>query len=90
MSGMETAAAGFAVLFLLLVARIPVGIAMIAVGTLGFASVVSFDAALNILSISPFRTLTTEGFILVSLFILMGELATKSGLSAELFRAGNA
>ncbi len=87
---METAAAGFAVLFLLLVARIPVGIAMIAVGTLGFASVVSFDAALSILSISPFRTLTTEGFILVSLFILMGELATKSGLSAELFRAGNA
>ncbi len=90
MTGFEIALAGFAVLFLLLMSGVPVGISMILVGAGGFASVVSVDAALNILSTSPLTTITTEGFILVTLFVLMGELATHSGLSRELFNSGYA
>ncbi|MFD1910676.1 TRAP transporter large permease [Halodurantibacterium flavum] len=81
---------GFLALFGMLVIRVPVGIAMALVGVGGFAAVVGWRPALNQLAISPVRTITDYNLSLIPLFVLMGVLATNSGMSRELFRAGQA
>ena len=84
------AVAGFVALFALMVLRVPVGIAMGLVGIGGFAAITGPGPALNLLAQSPIRTVTDYNLSLVPFFILMGVLATNSGMSRELFRAGHA
>jgi tripartite ATP-independent transporter DctM subunit len=82
------AVGGFVVLFLLMVLRVPIGISMGLVGVGGFAVVVgSMGPALNVLELTPIRAITNFEFGLVPLFILMGVVATESGMSTELFGA---
>jgi C4-dicarboxylate transporter DctM subunit len=84
------AIAGFVVLFAMMAVRVPVGIAMGIVGVGGFAAITGFGPALNLLAQSPIRTITDFNLTLIPFFILMGVLATNSGMSRELFRAGQA
>ena len=84
------AAGGFVALTLLMLIRVPVGVAMGMVGIGGFAAVVGWDAALNQLAIAPLRTVTDYNVSLIPMFVLMGVFATRSGMSGELFRAGQA
>ncbi|HEX5515328.1 MAG TPA: TRAP transporter large permease subunit [Gammaproteobacteria bacterium] len=81
---------GFVVLFVMIFARVPVGIAMGLVGVGGFAAVVGPQPALNLLATSPIRTVTDYNLSLIPMFILMGVFATATGMSRELFRAGQA
>ncbi|HEY8554007.1 MAG TPA: TRAP transporter large permease [Burkholderiales bacterium] len=90
MSNDAVAVLGFIVLFALMAVRIPIGIALGIVGIGGFGAVAGMDAALNLLALSPIRTVTTYDFALIPMFILMGSLAAATGMSSELFRAGNA
>ncbi len=90
MSNELIAIGGFVVLFGLMAVRVPIGIAMGIVGVGGFASVVEIGPALNLLSNSPIAAITDFNLTLIPFFILMGVLATNSGMSAELFRAGRA
>ncbi len=89
-AGDWTAVAGFVVLFTLIGLRVPIGIAMGLVGVFGFASIRGLDPALNLLATSPIRVIADFNLSLVPFFILMGVFATNSGMSRELFRAGNA
>jgi tripartite ATP-independent transporter DctM subunit len=84
------AIAGFLVLFAMLALRVPVGIAMGLVGVGGFAAITGPGPALNLLAQSPIRTITDFNLTLIPFFILMGVFATNSGMSRELFRAGQA
>ncbi|MDF1554327.1 MAG: TRAP transporter large permease [Deferrisomatales bacterium] len=84
------AVGGFIVLFGLMALRVPIGIAMGLVGVGGFAMLSTPDAALSLLALTPIRTATDYSLGLVPMFILMGALATRSGMSEELFRASNA
>jgi tripartite ATP-independent transporter DctM subunit len=81
---------GFVVLFALATLRIPIGVAMGIVGVGGFAMIVGLEPALRQLSLSALRSASSETFGLVPMFLLMGSIATASGMSAELFRAANA
>ena len=81
---------GFVVLFVLLVLRVPIGVAMGVVGLGGFAMVTSVTPALNQLALSPIRTVTDYSLTLIPMFILMGSVASASGMSSELYRAANA
>lgn len=81
---------GFVALFAMIFARVPVGIAMGLVGVGGFAAVVGPQPALNLLATSPIRTVTDYNLSLIPMFILMGVFATATGMSRELFRAGQA
>lgn len=81
---------GFVALFALMLVRVPIGVAMALVGVGGFASIVGINPALNLLAQSPIRTVTDFNLSLIPFFILMGVLATNSGMSKELFRAGQA
>jgi C4-dicarboxylate transporter DctM subunit len=90
MSSELIAAGGFVILFVLMAFRVPIGIAMGIVGIGGFGAVVGFGPALSLLSQSPIATITDFNLTLIPFFVLMGVLATNSGMSAELFRAGRA
>ena len=81
---------GFVVLFALMAVRVPIGVAMGLVGVGGFAGVVGWGPALNLLSQSPIASITDFNLTLIPFFVLMGVLATNSGMSSELFRAGRA
>jgi tripartite ATP-independent transporter DctM subunit len=80
---------GFVLLFVLMLLRVPVGIAMGLVGVGGFGYLVGWGPALKLLAQSPIRTATDAGFAVIPLFLLMGALASTSGMSRELFRAAN-
>ncbi len=84
------AAGGFVVMFILMLLRVPVGIAMGIVGVGGFALVSDVGPALGLLARSPFSTVTDFNFSVIPMFILMGAFAASSGMSAELFRASRA
>ena len=60
------------------------------IGVGGFGLLSSWTPALNLLSLSPIRTVTDYSLGLVPMFILMGAVASASGMSAELYRAANA
>jgi tripartite ATP-independent transporter DctM subunit len=74
---------------LLIMLRIPIAVAMGLVGTIGYAIVDGGTAALNRLGNTPFEL--TEGYSLsvVPLFLLMGAIASRSGMSRDLFRAAH-
>ena len=84
------ALAGFVALFAMMAIRVPIGVAMGIVGVGGFAAITGWGPALNLLAQSPLRTVTDFNLTLIPFFILMGVLATQSGMSRELFRAGHA
>ncbi|HVZ53119.1 MAG TPA: TRAP transporter large permease [Pseudolabrys sp.] len=90
MSTDAVAATGFISLFVLMLLRVPVGIAMGLVGVLGFGYLIGdIGPALKILAQSPIRTATDAEFAVIPLFLLMGAFASSSGMSRELFRASN-
>ncbi|MFV0513246.1 MAG: TRAP transporter large permease [Jhaorihella sp.] len=90
MSNGLIAGGGFAILFALMILRVPIGVAMGLVGIGGFGAVVGFGPALNLLAQSPISTMTDFNLTLIPFFVLMGVLATNSGMSRELFAAGRA
>jgi C4-dicarboxylate transporter DctM subunit len=81
---------GFVALFVLMLLRVPVGIAMGIVGVGGFGFITGdYWPALKLLAQSPIRTATSAEFAVIPLFLLMGALASASGMSRELFRTAN-
>ncbi len=90
MSPLVIGAIGFAVLLVMLVVRIPIGIAMLAVGMVGFLTMTSADALLNILKTQMFYQFLNYEMTVIPMFMLMGQFASKARLSQDLFRATNA
>ncbi|TKT76127.1 TRAP transporter large permease [Aquamicrobium sp. LC103] len=78
---------GFVALFIMMFLRVPVGIAMAIVGVGGFGLLTSWSAAFRLLSQSPFSTVTDFNLSVVPMFILMGALASGSGMSRDIFEA---
>jgi tripartite ATP-independent transporter DctM subunit len=90
MDASVVAIGGFVLLFTLMLLRMPVGLAMGTVGVVGFGIMSGFGPALHVLAESPIRTATDAGFAVIPLFLLMGTIASASGMSGELFHAANA
>jgi TRAP-type mannitol/chloroaromatic compound transport system permease large subunit len=84
------AVVGFVSLFVLMLLRVPVGMAMGLVGVTGFSYIVGSGPALKMVGQTSMRTVTDFNFAVVPMFLLMGAFASTSGMSRELFRAGNA
>src|SRR6202041_386526 len=89
MTGNAVAILGFVSLFVLMLLRVPVGMAMGLVGVSGFAYLVNGDAALKIIGHTSMRTVTDYTFGVIPMFLLMGAFVSNSGMSRELFRAAN-
>jgi len=77
------------VLLLLLIFRVPVGVSMLLVGIGGYASLEGFDPVFAYMKTAPFWNFNSYSFSVIPMFLLMGQFATRSGLSATLFRAAN-
>ena len=80
---------GFVVLFVLMLLRVPVGMAMGLVGVGGFATLVGGTPALRLIGQTAMRTVTDYTFGVIPMFLLMGAFVSVSGMSRELFRAAN-
>jgi tripartite ATP-independent transporter DctM subunit len=83
------AAIGFAVLFALMLLRVPVGMAMGLVGVTGFGYLTGSTPALKMVGQTSMRIVTDYTFGVIPMFLLMGAIATRSGMSRELFQAAN-
>src|SRR5258708_3860688 len=83
------AVTGFIVLFVLMLLRVPVGMAMGLVGVSGYAYVVGGGPALKLVGQTSMRTVTDYTFGVIPMFLLMGAFVSTSGISRELFRAAN-
>lgn len=80
---------GLIVFLVLLAARIPVGVAMIAVAVGGYAVVTSPEAALSRLGADGFREAGSYNLSVIPLFVLMGMLFANAGLGHDVYRAIN-
>ncbi|MBL4725755.1 MAG: TRAP transporter large permease [Rhizobiaceae bacterium] len=80
----------FAGLFVLLLASVPIGFAMGICGLLGTSAIIGFQPALSLLGTTALEKTVTYDLSIIPLFILMGSVAARSGLSQELYSAFNA
>ena len=76
---------GLGALFVLLAIRTPVAIAMAVVGVIGFGLMNGWAPALSVLVDEAFVISTNYELIVIPLFILMGNFATISGMSRDLY-----
>lgn len=84
------AVGGFVVLFVLMLLRVPVGMAMGLVGVSGYALIAGGGPALKLIGQTSMRTVTDYTFGVIPMFMLMGAFVSVSGVSKELFRAAHA
>ena len=79
--------AGMAALIVLIFLRVPVGVAMGLVGFFGYAAIDGWGRALSVLGQAPFDVASGYSLTVVPLFIVMGDLALRAGMSAKLYDA---
>jgi C4-dicarboxylate transporter DctM subunit len=79
------AALGFLAIFALILLHVPVGIAMAVVGIVGFGLMVGWAPALSLLATEPVATLTNMELAVIPLFLLMGNIAARSGLAGDTY-----
>jgi tripartite ATP-independent transporter DctM subunit len=92
MSKMDEPTAGLLSIVILLglfLTGIELAFAMAIIGFLGFAYLVSFSAAANLLVKDFYDTFTSYGFTVIPLFILMGQIASHSNIAKRLYHAAH-
>ena len=77
----------FVAAFALMLLRVPIGLALAAVGAAGFAYSASSLAAFKLMALTPMETAADLNFAVVPLFVVMGALARESGISTDLYSA---
>jgi tripartite ATP-independent transporter DctM subunit len=90
MSGSPTAIAMLGLMLVLMALRIPVAAAMFIPGVLGFAWIAGPESLLSALKGTTMARLSVYELSIIPLFLLMGQLAVKGGLSKALFDAAAA
>ncbi|WP_067224375.1 TRAP transporter large permease [Stappia indica] len=87
---METWLPGLVILVVVMFAGVPIAIAMAAVGGLGLTMILGFAPAMAMVGQTTFDTGLSYPLSVVPLFVLMGNLVTRAGLSDELYAACHA
>lgn len=85
MDAMTIGLIGLLITFLLIFIKIPIGIVMGLVGMVGIAIIISPGAAFSILQTVPFDTIGNWNLSAVPMFLLMGFIASETGLTNGLF-----
>jgi C4-dicarboxylate transporter DctM subunit len=90
-SSIELAVWSFPVLLALIFVRVPIGLAMLLVGAVGSAMVnASWLQIMAQLKFLAYETFSNYSLSIIPLFLLMGQFATRGGMSEALFRAAEA
>jgi tripartite ATP-independent transporter DctM subunit len=82
--------AGLVAMLMLIVVRVPIAYAMILVGFAGTTLLAGPRVALAYLKTLPYAQFSIYDLSVIPMFVLMGGLASRSGLSRDLFRGANA
>jgi tripartite ATP-independent transporter DctM subunit len=90
MSPLWLAALGFAGMLLLIAVRMPVGLAMLVTGTVGYVHLSGLGPFVSYMKTNTYYQFANYTLSVIPLFILMGALAERSALSTALFRAASA
>jgi C4-dicarboxylate transporter, DctM subunit len=72
-------------LFILFMMGLEIGFAMGLAGFIGFAAIVNFDAACNLVAKDIFSVFSSYGFTVISMFVLMGQLGASGGVARNLY-----
>lgn len=81
---------GFAAVLVLVLLRMPIAFAMGLVGMVGYMIETSYRGAISMVGRLIIDTSQDYGLSVVPLFVLMGLLVNKSGISRELYQVSNA
>ena len=87
MSGLSLALLMLCALLLLLVLRVSVGVAMLVTGIIGYVLIAGWDPLLNYLKTVAYSRFSLYDLSVIPLFLLMGQFATRGGMSKALFTA---
>lgn len=88
MTGLELSIIAFVVMLIAIFLRMPIGVSMAFTGFIGTWIVLgSPNAVLSQLKSLTYDTFASYSLSIVPMFLLMGQFATKSGMSGALFRA---
>ena len=90
MTGMTIALLLFAGMLLLMALRVPIAMAMMVPGVVGYVAISGWPSLLNALKGLAFARLANYDLTVIPLFLLMGAFASQGGLSRSLFHAANA
>lgn len=85
MSSLAIGVIGFVVMFLLIMARMPLALSMLTVGGAGYVYFVGVSSFLNFLNATPYYLFANYTLSVIPLFVLMGAFAERSGLARDLF-----
>lgn len=89
MSPLMIGVIGIVVFLVLIFLGMNIGLALMLVGFVGYAIIVNPTAALAMLRTDPASQASTYSFMVVPLFIMMGNFAYYAGLSSGLYDAAN-
>lgn len=81
---------GIILLFVFLVARMWIGVAMTLIGMIGIMIIRGQTQALNVLGTQPFITANNYSLTVIPMFILMGLVISESRMGSDLFTTANA
>jgi tripartite ATP-independent transporter DctM subunit len=85
MTSVDIGTIGIAVMLVLLMLRVPIGISLASVAIVGIFWLRGFDAALSILGSVPYDFISKWTLSAVPMFLLMGAIAAKSGITGALY-----
>jgi tripartite ATP-independent transporter DctM subunit len=81
---------GLFLLLILLILGVPVAFSLLISGFIGNIILIGFSDAINILGTSPYQACSSYIFVVLPMFLLMGEFIGISGIASELFKSGSA
>jgi tripartite ATP-independent transporter DctM subunit len=90
MSDLAIGATGFVVLLVLIAIRIPIGVSMLTVGTIGYLNIAGSTALMSYLKTEMYWRFTSSDLSVIPLFLMMGHFAARAGITSALFRAAAA
>jgi C4-dicarboxylate transporter, DctM subunit len=81
---------GFAAMFGLIALHVPIGVAMGLVGFAAYGLMAGFGPAASLFGTEAASALSSQSLAVIPLFLLMGNLASRAGMAADLYRLASA
>ncbi|NDL60359.1 TRAP transporter large permease subunit [Phytoactinopolyspora mesophila] len=85
MSFTVVAVIGIAIMLMIMMLRMPVAFALMLAGVVGSAYMIGTPAAIQLLAADTYRQFTSYGLSVIPLFVLMGQIAFRAGISERLY-----
>lgn len=77
--------AGIGVMLVLMLLHVPIGVAMALSGLALFAALADWQAAMGTVAVEIVSALSSPDLVTIPLFLLMGSLAARAGISADIY-----